>query len=637
VSDFPHVPGYELQAELGRGGMAVVYSAIETNLGRHVAIKVVTASGDLDGHIERLENEARGLAALHHPHIVMLHKFGRLDDGSLYYVMPLLPGGSLEDWPKPVPEDRVIALLDPLLDALAHAHASDIVHRDIKPANILFDRHDRPQLADFGAAFMRKRASRLTSHGGAIGSSGYMSPEQARGLDVDARSDLYSTAVLAFELLTGRRPFEGPDDLSIAIAQTEQPVPTLPDALRHWQAFFDRALAVNPEQRYPDAVAMRTAIHSLRAPARDGARRRPSLALALVAGAVLVGVLALAFGWKKRSAEPVHAASVEALLHAGHLTPPDEPNALAELARARSQEAERGALDALRGQLLASLAADVETALDQGDSAAAVAAWNRWQDAVASLEATRDAGVIAQQAAVEGKLRAQFDHALARYDRSAAAPALAVLDAWEAAPEALRQRADEVRAILAVGDRFTDPGGPELVLARAPEGSHPALAVMAAPVDATLFGRFANDRGHALPTCEQAPAPAQGCVDLDTATDLAHWLSELTHHAYRVPTRAELAAALAYVETAPAQAWTSTCNEVRVARPRDVAARIGSGVRRLFGKPATAPRYDTRCDGHFALKLDGHGTAASVPGQATPETVIVLVREMDGDEAGPHE
>ena len=232
MSAFPAVPGYELQSELGRGGMAVVYSAIETNLGRSVAIKVVTnKTGDLEGHIERLENEARGLAALHHPHIVDLYRFGRTADGALYYVMPLLPGGSLEDWSKPVPEDRVIALLENLLDALGHAHGLDIIHRDIKPANILFDQHGRPLLADFGAALMRRRTTRLTSHGGAIGSSGYMSPEQARGQEVDARSDLYSTAVLAFELLTARRPFEGPDDLSVAIAQTEQPVPKLPDTL----------------------------------------------------------------------------------------------------------------------------------------------------------------------------------------------------------------------------------------------------------------------------------------------------------------------------------------------------------------------------------------------------------------------
>ena len=115
---FPEIPGYEIQSELGRGGMAVVYSAIEKDLDRPVAIKVVRDNGD--SLIQRLENEARGLAALHHPHIVDLYRFGRTEDGSLYYVMPLLTGGSLEDWPKPLPEGQVVELLQHLLDALEH-------------------------------------------------------------------------------------------------------------------------------------------------------------------------------------------------------------------------------------------------------------------------------------------------------------------------------------------------------------------------------------------------------------------------------------------------------------------------------------------------------------------------------------
>ena len=637
MSAFPDVPGYELQAELGRGGMAVVYSAIETNLGRQVAIKVVAGgTGDLEGHIERLENEARGLAALHHPHIVDLYRFGRLSDGALFYVMPLLPGGSLDDWPKPVPEDRVIALLEDLLDALGYAHATDIIHRDIKPANILFDRHDRPLLADFGAALMRRRTTRLTSHGGAIGSSGYMSPEQARGQDVDARSDLYSTAILAFELLTGQRPFEGPDDLSIAIAQTEQPVPILPDALRHWQAFFRRALAVNPEHRFADAAAMRSAIRTLRQPPPARAKRRAGLAIALVAGAVLLGVLALAIGWRRSSveAQPVRAEAVEALLRAGRLTPPDDPSVVTELARARTQELDRARLDSLQIQLLDALATELGSALDKGNAAASATAWHRWQRSVAKLEATRDARVIAQQAAIEAKLRWQFADALSHYDRRAAGPALAVLKEWDSAPKALREIADKVLAIVAVGDRFADAGGPELVLARESKGSHPALAVMAAAVDVTLYQRYAKDRGRSPVTCAASSAPAQACIDLATAIDLARWLSEQTRHRYRVPTRAELGATIAHVATAPAYAWTSTCNEVRVAQPRNVASRTWSGVRRLFGKPPTAQRVETRCDGHFALKLDGRGAEASVLSQATPKTAVVLVRQMAGERGG---
>lgn len=627
MSAFPQVPGYELQGELGRGGMAVVYSAIETNLGRQVAIKVVTAgTGDLDDQIERLENEARGMAALQHPHIVGLYRFGRTADGSLYYVMPLLPGGSLEDWAKPAAEDRVISLLDNLLDALGHAHAADIIHRDIKPANILFDRHDRPLLADFGAALMRRRVTRLTMHGAVIGSSGCMSPEQARGLEADARSDLYSTAVLAFELLTGKRPFEGPDDLSIAIAQTEQPVPTLPPALRHWQAFFVRALAVSPEKRFPDAAAMRAAIHSLRPLSPDAPHRR-HVWFGIAGLAVLLAMIALVFGWRN-SAEPVRADSVAALLEAGRLTPPDEPSALAELARARGQELDRAALAALQDQLLATLARDVGTALDNDDAAASATAWGRWRGAVEALEASRDAPAIAQSAAIESQLSAKLADALARYDRSEAAPALAVVKSWDAAPQALRGLADEVRAIVAIGDHFTDPGGPELVLARESDGSRPALAVMAAPVDVTLYQRYVADRGRTPVDCANASGTAQGCMDLETATDISRWLSEQTSQPYRVPTREELGAIIAHVGIAPGYAWTSTCNEVRVARPRDAASRTWSGVRKLFGRRPTQ-QGETRCDGHYLLKLDGGAAESMVLGPANEETMVVLVREFE--------
>jgi hypothetical protein len=310
VSEFPRIPGFTCDAVLGRGGMAVVYSGIEESLGRRVAIKVVSP-GDADEaqHVRRLEQEARGLAALQHPHIVELHSFGRTRDGALYYVMPQLHGGDLSRWPKPLDERVLRNLLEPLLGALAHAHSVGIVHRDIKPGNILFDRYERPLLADFGAAFVRG-AQRITDGDMAIGSSDYMSPEQARGLEVDARSDLYSLGVLAFEYLTGRLPFEGADDLAIALAKEEQPIPRLPPHLAHWQPFIDGALAARRAARFADAEAMLAALPS---PVPPGVPTRRGVARWKTLAAIAAALCAIAVAyvlWPEPAAPPRDAVAV---------------------------------------------------------------------------------------------------------------------------------------------------------------------------------------------------------------------------------------------------------------------------------------------------------------------------------------
>lgn len=291
LSQYPQIPGYRITALLGRGGMATVYTATQLAVEREVAIKVVELDGQNAGqYVLRFENEAHSLARLRHPSIVGLYDYGRTSEGLPYYVMPLLEGGDLSAWPRPVAEERVLELLDTLLDALGHAHAAGIVHRDIKPENILFDGDGRPMLADFGAA-LRRSHSRLTETGLAIGSVGYMSPEQARGLVVDARSDLYSLAVVAFELLAGRPPFAGPDALAVALAQLEGPPPPLPPPLRAWQRFFERALAADPAQRFADAASMRAALGELGtrvsevAPVRHRRRRWSPIAAMLAGGA----------------------------------------------------------------------------------------------------------------------------------------------------------------------------------------------------------------------------------------------------------------------------------------------------------------------------------------------------------------
>ena len=154
-------------------------------------------------------------------------------------------------------------MLRALLSALDYAHHRGIVHRDVKSANVLYDIADRPLLTDFGIALSKRDTSRITTAGLAVGSSGYMAPEQARGDVVDGRADLYSVGVLAYELLTGRLPFRAPDALALALMHAQNAVPKLPPAKRHWQSFVDRAMAKQPAQRFRDARQMMEAIESI--------------------------------------------------------------------------------------------------------------------------------------------------------------------------------------------------------------------------------------------------------------------------------------------------------------------------------------------------------------------------------------
>ena len=266
VAEF-EVPGHRLVRPLGRGGMATVYLAIQSSLGRPVAVKILQAA--TDETITRFEQEARTIARLQHPHIVAIYEVGRTSDGQLYYTMPYLPNGDLSKVDLRDSPSRIAAVIRALAGALGHAHKQGIVHRDVKPENVLFDQHRRALLTDFGIA----RASdslRVTREGATMGSSGYMSPEQARGQDLDGRSDLYSLGVVCYELLTGDLPFRGADALSTAIAHIEQPVPRLPPLKRAWQPFVDKALAKSPDARFQNAEEMIAALD-----AADGRRTSP--------------------------------------------------------------------------------------------------------------------------------------------------------------------------------------------------------------------------------------------------------------------------------------------------------------------------------------------------------------------------
>jgi formylglycine-generating enzyme required for sulfatase activity len=301
---FPDIPGYRIERQLGEGGMASVYLATQLSLDRPVAIKVVHFRGNgSDQMAVRFEHEARTIARLEHPGIVGIYEVGRTRDGLPYYTMAYLPNGDLSHATLAGEPQRVGEVLRAIAAALGFAHAHGVVHRDVKPENVLFDRERRARLADFGIS--RSLGSvRVTTDGDALGSSAYMSPEQARGQEVDARSDLYSLGVMAYELLTGHLPFAGNDAVSMALAHHTDAVPRLPATLARWQPLIDRALAKKPEDRVRDAqefiamldrVLQPTGQHStevLRTFEPPGALRSRRMPLLLVLVAALLALLA---------------------------------------------------------------------------------------------------------------------------------------------------------------------------------------------------------------------------------------------------------------------------------------------------------------------------------------------------------
>lgn len=280
-SYMPEIPGYRVLRRIGKGGMSQVYLGVQESLDRQVAIKVMSPAALTDEiSKQRFEHEARTIAKLEHPCIVGIHEVGRTRQGLLYYVLPYLAKGHLGQRDFTQDEDRAVEVLRSLLSALEYAHARGIVHRDVKAENVLFDNADRPLLTDFGIALSKRDSTRITTAGLAVGSGGYMAPEQARGEVVDGRADLYSVGVLAYELLTGHLPFQAADPLALALMHAQDPVPRLPAEKKHWQPFIDRAMAKSPDNRYRNAQQMLGALNQIAA----GKRAEPMINPELVKG-----------------------------------------------------------------------------------------------------------------------------------------------------------------------------------------------------------------------------------------------------------------------------------------------------------------------------------------------------------------
>jgi len=261
---------YRIVRRLGAGGMAEVYCAEDSQLGRQVALKLLYRRFAEDAEfVERFRREASAAAGLQHPNVVQVFDRGEWD-GTYYIAMEFIPGRTLKEVVRDhgALEPALAAdLTTQILRAARFAHRRGVVHRDLKPQNVLVDEEGRAKVADFGIA--RAGASDMTETGSVMGTAQYLSPEQAQGLPVDLRSDLYSIGVILYELLTGQLPFDGESAVAIAVQHLNDdppPIRTLrPDIAPELEAAVMRALAKDPAARWADADEFIRALEGARA------------------------------------------------------------------------------------------------------------------------------------------------------------------------------------------------------------------------------------------------------------------------------------------------------------------------------------------------------------------------------------
>ena len=260
---------YLIEAEIGRGGMAAVFRALDLRLHRHVAIKALPPELAFNNDVRtRFLREAQTAAQLSHPHIVPIYTVDERG-GIVYIVMALIEGESLAARlarPPRLSIDAVRRILCEVADALDYAHACGVVHRDIKPDNILLERSSgRAVVTDFGIARAAAGDTRLTLTGVAVGTPAYMSPEQAMGeRDLDGRSDQYSLGIVGYQMLVGQTPFVAANTPALLVKHVSEAAKPMrearPDVPAHLAAAIDRALAKKPEDRWPSAGAFRDAL-----------------------------------------------------------------------------------------------------------------------------------------------------------------------------------------------------------------------------------------------------------------------------------------------------------------------------------------------------------------------------------------
>ncbi len=614
----PQIAGYRLLRVINHGGMSTVYLGDQLALSREVAVKVMAPQALSDEvSRRRFENEVRTIARLEHPNVVTIHEVGRTAEGLPYYSMPHMSRGhlgqrSFHDQVRAGDESGVLAIARALLSALEYAHARGVVHRDVKAENVLFNDSERPLLADFGIALRRGFGPRVTSAGMAVGSTAYMAPEQARGEDVDGRADLYSLAVLIWEMLTGDLPYRASDALSMAVMHAQDPIPRLPPHLRHWQRFMSRALAKVPVDRFDNVAQMREALDKVQ-------KRRPSEGR-IVFGRLLARVPRRAFLWvpaalvvlavlawgltgpgggnegffraagpsagpadladpTESMLRPLPEAPVQAALErarrqleARNLTAPQGDNAYESIMSAWQSDPGNAEVAATIAALTDAFSAELSRHLAAGNDGRA----REYAGHAARLAAgTGTADSQAQQRLNERAVKAlelRIERASVSVD-AAAARAAATLGGQLGIEPAAAARLDRLaQAVPSRGDVV--PGDPTGAVI-----GNGGIALALRPVGRDAYAEFANATGRDAALCrerasllrvvaprdwkspgfEQARGAPVVCVSATDADAYAAWYSRRTGNRYRLPTAAEARQAAAQVGARNISLWQRDC------------------------------------------------------------------------------
>jgi serine/threonine-protein kinase len=257
---------YEIKSELGRGGMATVYRAYDPLFDREVALKVLPREMLHDPHCRtRFDRELKIVAGLEHPAIVPVYDVGE-EDGQPYFVMRYMSGGSLagEIEKGRFSLEDAARIIEKVAQGLTYAHKKGIVHRDLKPDNILFDNTGSPFISDFGVAKLTESTSSLTGSG-VIGTPAYMSPEQAQGVEIDSRSDVYGLGVIVYQMLSGQQPYSADTPMGVVVKHITEPVPeilkTLPSLPYDVDQVIKTSMAKDKTKRYSTTVDLARALN----------------------------------------------------------------------------------------------------------------------------------------------------------------------------------------------------------------------------------------------------------------------------------------------------------------------------------------------------------------------------------------